>query len=106
GGRAPAANSSGNEGKNAIILAGGMIQGGYYGDTGVAGPDADGHLYNYRAPDVTTGALKPAVTDNSSRLPGKNVWRTVIKALEVPDELCDQFSDVAGAKPLSFLLRT
>ncbi|MCH9681428.1 MAG: DUF1501 domain-containing protein, partial [Deltaproteobacteria bacterium] len=37
GGRSPAANSYGNSGKNGMILAGGNIRGGSYGDVGVAG---------------------------------------------------------------------
>jgi arylsulfatase A-like enzyme len=56
GGRAPAANSSGGEGKSGLMLAGGMIQGGYYGDVGIAGDDGDGHVYSYSAPDPATGA--------------------------------------------------
>lgn len=104
GGRAPAAGSQGNEGKNTVILAGGMIKGGYYGDVGVAGDDGDGHTYFYKAPDVSNGTPGPASTDNSGRMPGKYIWRTVAKALGVPDAEC-QFPDVADASALSWMLK-
>jgi hypothetical protein len=104
GGRAPAAGSQGNEGKNTVVLAGGMIKGGYYGDVGIAGDDGDGHVYSYSAPDVGTGAPMAASTSNDGRMAGKYIWRTVAKALEIPDEEC-QFPDVADAGALSWLLK-
>lgn len=104
GGRAPAAGSQGNEGKNTVILAGGMIRGGYYGDVGIAGDDGDGHVYSYSAPRVDNGQPMAAVTDGSGRLPGKYIWRTVAKALGIPDSEAGQFPDAADAAPLSWLL--
>jgi hypothetical protein len=104
-GRAPAANSAGSEGKTGLMLAGGMINGGYYGDVGVAGDDGDGHIYSYSAPDPDTGAPLGAVTDNSNRLASAHVWRTVIKALGIPDALAASFPDTAGGKSLDWLLR-
>ena len=44
------------------------------------------------------------VTDGSGRLAGKYVWRTVAKALGIPDSEAGQFPDVADAAPLSWLL--
>ena len=105
GGRAPAANSSGNEGKNSVILAGGMIRGGYYGDVSVAGDDGDGHRYAYHAPDLDTGAPRPGVTDDSGRVPGATSWRTVMAALGIPDGVAASFPDVADAGPMRFMLR-
>ncbi|MEZ4460822.1 MAG: hypothetical protein R3E66_14040 [bacterium] len=105
GGRSPAAASYGNEGKNTVILAGGMIEGGYYGDISVAGDNGDGHTYRYHVPDASTGALGAAVTDNSSRLPGATIWRTVNKALGIPVDVYGQFPDVAGHPELNFMLR-
>lgn len=105
GSRAPAGASYGDEGKNTLILAGGMIRGGYYGDISVAGDAADGHSYRYHAPDAATGAPRPGVLDNTSRLSAASVWRTVMKAACVPDALCDGFPDVAGVAPLPWLLR-
>lgn len=106
GGRSPAGGSYGDEGKNTVVLAGGMIRGGYWGDIRVAGDQADGHLYSYHAPDPATGAPGAGVTDNSGRISGAQMWRTVMKAVGTPDSLCDQFPDVAGVAPLSFLLRS
>jgi len=105
GGRAPAAGSSGGEGKSGLMLAGGMIQGGYYGDIGVAGDDGDGHVYSYHAPNPDTGAPMPGAIDNSGRLAGGFVWRTVMKALGIPDTLAASFPDTAGYKALDFMLR-
>ena len=105
GGRSPAAGSAGNEGKNSIVLAGGMIKGGYWGDVGVAGDDGDGHVYSFRAPDPETGALLAPSTNNDGRLPGAYVWRTVAKALGISDDVAGQFPDVAGAHALDFVLK-
>jgi hypothetical protein len=104
GGRAPAANSYGDSGKNTLVLAGGNVKGGYYGDVGVAGNTGNGHTYSYRAPDPVTGAPTAPVTDNSGRLNGGYAWRTVMKALELPDDLVSQYPDVAGYQPLRFML--
>lgn len=105
GGREPAANSYGNTGKNSLVLAGGNVKGGYFGDVGVAGDTGDGHVYSYRVPDPVTGAPTAPVTDNSNRLNGAYAWRTVMKALEIPDEIVGQYPDVAGVSPLPFMLR-
>lgn len=104
GGRAPAAGSQGNEGKNTVILAGGMIKGGYYGDVGVAGDDGDGHSYSYAAPRLDNGQPGTSVTDSSNRLAGKHVWRTVAKALGIPDSEASQFPDVADGQALDWML--
>lgn len=106
GGRAPAAGSSGNEGKNAIILAGGKIRGGYFGDVRVAGDDGDGHKYSYHAPDPVSGVAGPGYTNNDGRLSGAYVWRTVAKAAGIPDALATQFADVRHTDPMPFVLRT
>ncbi len=104
GGRAPSANSYGNSGKNTLVLAGGNVSGGYYGDVGVAGNSGDGHSYNYSVPDPVSGNPQAPVTDNSNRLNGAYAWRTVMKALQVPDEVAGQYPDVAGVNPLGFML--
>lgn len=104
GGRAPSANSYGDSGKNTLVLAGGNVKGGYYGDVGVAGDTGSGHTYSYRVPDPVTGAPTAPVTDNSNRLNGAYAWRTVMKALEIPDEIVNQYPDVAGYQPLPFML--
>jgi hypothetical protein len=106
GGRAPAAGSSGDEGKNGIVVAGGMIRGGYYGDIRPGAPDADGQRYLYHAPDLATGQPVPVgADDNGGRLPAANLWRTLARALRIPDAFAGQFPDVAGAAALPWLLR-
>jgi hypothetical protein len=104
GSRSPGAGSYGNEGKNTLVLAGGGIRGGYFGDIRVASNTGDGHVYSYHPPD-DSGAPGAGSTDNNGRLDAARVWRTVMKAAGVPDDLAGQFPDVAAAKPLSFLLR-
>jgi hypothetical protein len=104
GGREVKADSYGNLGKNTVLLAGGKIRGGYYGDLRVAADAGVGHDYTYHAPDLATGAPGPGFGNNSGRVPGSRIWRTVMKALEVPDALMAQFPDVATAAPLPFLL--
>jgi hypothetical protein len=106
GSREAKADSYGNAGKNTVILAGGKIRGGYFGDVRVASNAGDGHEYSYHAPDLTTGAIRPnGALNNDGRVSGASVWRTVMKALAVPDVLCARFPDVAGAAALPFLLR-
>ncbi len=105
GSRSPAADSSGGEGKNSVILAGGMVKGGYYGDVRVASNVSNGHVYSYHAPDPSTVSLMPGKTDNSGRLAAAPLYRTVMKALNLPDALCDQFPDVKGQKPIPYLLK-
>lgn len=80
------------------------MRGGYYGDVGVAGDVSGGHSYNYRVPDPVTGVPGAPVTDNSGRLNGAYAWRTVMKALRIPDEIVSQYPDVAGVQPLGFML--
>lgn len=107
GGRSPAANSSGNEGKNSVLLAGGKIRGGYFGDVGIAGARGDGHEYSYHRPDPITGVADPVgTTRNDHRTPGRDIWRTVMEALSIPREAYAGCPDVADAKPLDFMLRT
>jgi len=108
GSRRPAANSYGNDGKGTLLLAGGMIQGGYYGDIEVAGDDGNGHRYGFRAPDPVTGEPGALETDwgaRDRRTSSAAVWQTVQHALGVPSEMRDQFSAVAGVAPLGFMLR-
>lgn len=102
GGRSPAGNSYGNSGKNSLILCGRNVRGGYYGDVGVSGPLGNGHAYHYRLPDPATGALAPPILGND-RLNGAHAWRTVMKALEIP-EADLQYPDVVGYAPLDFML--
>lgn len=105
GSREAKADSYGNAGKNTVILAGGKIRGGYYGDVRVATNTAEGHNYTYHMPDLVKGTPGPGAGDNQNRVAGKHVWRTIMKALAVPDTLCNKFADVNGAAPLPFMLK-
>lgn len=106
GGRAPAAGSSGDEGKNGFILAGGMIKGGYYGDIKPGAADGNGQRYIYHAPDVATGAPIPTGTEkNDKRLAAAPLWRTMAKALGISDAFAGKFPDVSSAAPMAWLLR-
>ena len=113
GSRRPAANSYGDDGKGTIVLAGGRIRGGYYGDILITSDLANGagHTYAYRPPDPATGALLPPVADwqdFSARTPSASVWRTVMKALGIPEsEYVGRFSAlVDDAVPLDCMLRS
>lgn len=107
GSRSPASESYGSEGKNSLLLAGGMIKGGYYGDIRVAETLEHGHRFSYHTPDLASGrAISQGSLDNSGRLDGAIGWLTVMKALKVPETFTRNYSDVAEHKPLDFLLRT
>ena len=105
GSREAKADSYGNAGKNTVLLAGGKIKGGYFGDIRVAANAGAGHDFAYHAPDLVSGAPGPGAGNNDGRIAGKHVWKTIMRALDVPDVLCNRFPDVNGAAPLPFLLR-
>ncbi len=106
GGRAPASGSSGDEGKNGVILAGGMIRGGYYGDIVADSADGDGHHYRYRMPDLVTGVPDAQGTlVNDRRVPAAHLWRTIMAGVGVPAATLNQFPSVMAASSLPWLLR-
>jgi hypothetical protein len=109
GSRSPAANSTGTDdtAKATVLLCGGGVKGGYYGDITVGGKDGDGQIYQIHMPDPTTGLPVPvgATKGNVGRIPGSVVWRTVAKAMRIPDSLIGQFPLVPDAKPMTFMLR-
>jgi Protein of unknown function (DUF1501) len=108
GSRRPAANSYGNDGKGTMILAGGMIKGGYYGDIKITKDLADGHEYGFLPPDPSTGMpMGSPITswgDATKRTPSADLWLTVMKALGVPDELAKKFPDTKNGKAHSYML--
>jgi hypothetical protein len=110
GSRAPAANSQGSDdmSKMSIVLCGGRIKGGYYGDITAGAKDGDGQAYEIHMPDPVTGLPVPTGSTKGSvgRVPGTVMWRTVAKAMGIPDTLCNQFPAVARAKAMDFLFRT
>ncbi len=103
GGRSPSANSYGNEGKSSFVLAGGRIRGGYFGDVRVAGNTGTGHTWSYVSPDDSGAAVVP-VSGGEGRVPGARSWRTVMRALGIPDDVAGQYPDVAAHQPLEFML--
>jgi hypothetical protein len=106
GSRGPSAGSYGDHGKNGVILAGGMIRGGYYGDLRVESTLSDGHTFRYFMPDIATGQPIPqGTTGDDRRLPSAYLHRTIARALKIPDSVLKQFPDVAAASPLGWLLR-
>ena len=108
GSRRPAANSYGNDGKGTVVLAGGMIKGGYYGDIRVTKDLTDGHQYGFLPPDPSTGLpMGTPITawgDASKRTPSADLWLTVMKALGVPDDLAKKFPDVQKGRVHSYML--
>jgi hypothetical protein len=110
GSRRPAANSYGNDGKGTMILAGGMIKGGYYGDIKITKDLMDGHEYGFLPPDPTTGMpVGNGITswgDATKRIPSADLWLTVMKALGLPDDLAKKFPDVQGGRPYTWMLNT
>ena len=113
GSRRPAANSYSRNGKNTLLLAGGKIRGGYYGDIEITGDLSNGlgHTYAFRPPDPQTGAPLPAVSDWSDptlRTKSGDAWRTVVKAAGVPEkEYVGRFHrDVDEGRAFDFMLRS
>jgi hypothetical protein len=108
GSRRPAANSYGNDGKGTMLLAGGMIKGGYYGDIQVTKDLTDGHEYGFLPPDPTSGRpLGSPVTawgDPTKRTPSADLWLTVMKALGVPDDLAKKFPDTMNGRVHGYML--
>jgi hypothetical protein len=109
GSREPKANSYGDRGKGTIVLAGGMIRGGYYGDIRPVKDLGNGHDFALVTPDATTGMptseLVTNWNDKSKRVPSADIWLTVMKALGIPDEVARQFPDVKDGKVLNYLLK-
>ena len=104
GSRSPRAGSYGNDGKNTLILAGGGIRGGYWGDISLT-DDGSRNRFRYHPPDPETGAPSGDFGGIEGRLDSGRVWRTVARAAGIPDALCDTFPEVAGKRALGFALR-
>ncbi|MCB0421441.1 MAG: hypothetical protein KDD61_10625 [Bdellovibrionales bacterium] len=106
GGRAPHSDSWGDQGKNGVILAGGMIKGGYYGDIRVAGNIGNGHFWSYHIPDASGNPIAQGTTGNASRVSGASIWKTVARAMGVPESVYGNLSELNGAPYLNYLLRS
>lgn len=101
GSRSPESNSTGENSKNAVILAGGKIQGGYYGDIRITGNGITYHRPNDSGNPVATGT-----TGGGQRVPAADVYKTVMTAAGVPMSLIDSFPDAQPGRILNYLLRT
>lgn len=110
GGRTMNARADTNEnGRNGLLLAGGRIRGGYYGDVRVAGNYQDGHSFTYHAPLLDTGLPNPMGgrdLDGRYRVSNASAYRTITTALGIPDALVDRFPDARGASPMRFLIKS
>jgi hypothetical protein len=114
GSRTPGANSYGDNGKGTMILAGGMIKGGYYGDIGIASDTGSGHAYTLIPPDPASSdgrLLAPVMdwNDKGARTSSYAAWRTVMQAAGVPAATIEELNfspELTAAKPLSFMLRS
>ncbi len=108
GSRRPAANSYGDSGKGTMILAGGMIKGGYYGDIRITKDMGTGHEYGFLPPDPTTGMpMGTPVTEwgaKDKRTPSADMWLTVMKALGIPDTLAKSFPDTKNGTVHNYML--
>jgi hypothetical protein len=100
GSRSPLLNSTGDGTKNAIILAGGKINGGYYGDVAV-----EKSAIRYFRPDDNGNVSSTGATDRTMRVPAADIYKTVMTAAKVPMGVLDQFPDVKPGKLLNYLLR-
>ncbi len=106
GGRGPVSDSFGDYGKNAVILAGGRIKGGYYGDIRIAGDNGSSYSFSYHKPNEANGTpVTPGSSGNDQRTSGASIWKTVAEATGIPSSIYNSYTDVQGAPLLSFLLK-
>lgn len=100
GSRSMDTNSTGQDSKNAIVLAGGKINGGYYGDIRYNNGN-----FIYHRPDDAGLPVATGVTDGSQRVPAADVYKTVMAAAGIPMTVLDGFTDVKAGKVLQYMLK-
>ncbi|SMF57072.1 hypothetical protein [Pseudobacteriovorax antillogorgiicola] len=100
GSRSPKRNSLGYDSKNGVILAGGMIKGGYYGDI-----KFDNQTVSYHRPNDQGIAISNGTSGRDQRVPGADIYRTVAKAMGVSNQVMSGIPDGAAGKTLSYLLK-
>ncbi|MEM7604099.1 MAG: hypothetical protein AAF411_01980 [Myxococcota bacterium] len=107
GSRGLKAGSYGNDGRNTVILAGGRVRGGYYGDIRLTDEGGRNGVV-FHPPDESGNPIEASYSFRSGegRLESARIWRTVTAAAGIPQELCDEFSGVTGARPYSYMLRS
>lgn len=101
GSRSPNSNSTGDGTKNSIILAGGKIRGGYYGDVSM---NNSGQITYFR-PNDSGQSVSEGTTGRGMRVPAADIYKTVAFAAGLPISLVDSFPDARGGKVLNYLLR-
>lgn len=99
GGRGPNSNSTGERTKNALILAGGMVKGGYYGDI------AYNNGWVWKRPDDNGVPVAGTTDGRQGRVPNADVYKTVAKAAGVADSLVNNFPDARNGKVLTYMLK-
>lgn len=106
GSRAPTPISQGDEGKSGVILVGGKVKGGYYGDMKVRNYDENNKaIFQYHMADPQTGEASSLGTiNNDMRTSGASVWKTIAKLSGIPENLIANYSDVKEDPYLNFLL--
>lgn len=100
GGRSPLLNTTGDGTKNGVVLAGGMIRGGYFGDIDVS---TSGQV-TYRRPDASGNAIAAGTTGRDMRVPAADVYKTVAKAAGIPDSLVNSLPDVRNGTVMNYML--
>lgn len=101
GSRGMDSNSTGENAKNAIVLAGGRIRGGYYGDIRF-----ENGSFVYCRPDDTGAPVATGTAGGSQRVPAADVYKTVLTAAGVPMTVLDGFPDVRPGRVLNYLLKS
>lgn len=102
GSRSPISSSTGEDTKNAVVLAGGKIRGGYYGDIQVS----NSGVVTYRRPDDNGNPVATGTTGREMRVPAADVYKTVATAAGIPMNVIDSFPDVRAGRLMSYLLRS
>ncbi len=101
GSRSPVSNSTGENTKNAIVLAGGKIRGGYYGDVSLS---TNGTVTYFR-PNDSGQPIAQGNTGRDMRVPAADIYKTVASLSGVPMNMIDSFADVRAGRMLSYLIR-
>ncbi|MGE4130763.1 MAG: hypothetical protein AB7F86_03950 [Bdellovibrionales bacterium] len=100
GSRSMETNSTGQDSKNAVVLAGGKIRGGYYGDIRFTNNN-----FVYHRPDDNGNPVAGGTTGGGMRVPAADVYKTVMTAAGIPMSVLDGFADVKPGKILNYMLR-
>lgn len=101
GSRSMDSYSTGENTKNAVVLAGGRIRGGYYGDIRFENGN-----FVYCRPDDNGAPVANGTTGGGQRVPAADVYKTVMTAAGIPLNVLDGFTDVRPGRMLQYLLKS